>query len=372
MPSDQAQELGGGESARNPYVSHAYGFPSGYLMLRITRAGAAAVAADAARYAPEPDVLVPIQQLGRPGPQLPVLSEPPATASDDTFGWSADKQEIIRLQSLAARRRAEPARSAPTDGDGGQLDPLIARLASGDADQTTVHKVLSAVTNNPRLREAVSDFADAGQLASIIEHSRQMKGLLRLERTVRDPASTVAHLYGVLKDEPWVFGGRFVPQDTRYRVPGLKAVDLPILRPNDILHVVRLAPANIPDLAAGGRNSAALGVRVHEAVSESMNLLRSLDELRHRIFQELQIDTRRASVTIVIGSPEHLGDGSAVPGWSAIEEAIRVYNSHLSRIEVMTYEDLVRSARRMLRLAERIDTEGLPMEPDLPQFSTPN
>jgi hypothetical protein len=63
--------------------------------------------------------------------------------------------------------------------------------------------------------------------------------------------------------------------------------------------------------------------------------------------QNLDIDFRRAQGTVVIG---HF-DNSDVDGAARfqVQQAIRSYNAHLSRIQVITYSELLDSADRALR-----------------------
>ncbi|WP_179230601.1 hypothetical protein [Streptomyces sp. CS227] len=73
-----------------------------------------------------------------------------------------------------------------------------------------------------------------------------------------------------------------------------------------------------------------------------------LDENRERILEEFGVDTRRASAPVLIGHP------SSQPEVSEEEsnEALRMHTSHLNRIEVLTYKQLVDSAERALALGE--------------------
>jgi hypothetical protein len=85
-----------------------------------------------------------------------------------------------------------------------------------------------------------------------------------------------------------------------------------------------------------------------EAVGQAESYLRELDEARDHIFSRLHIDCRRASMTVVIGHRGHDRSGATS---REIDEAIRTYNSHLSRVRVTTYDDLIENAQRMLELA---------------------
>ena len=65
----------------------------------------------------------------------------------------------------------------------------------------------------------------------------------------------------------------------------------------------------------------------------------------------LSYGMRRVFATVIIGHPEHVTEvdrsGQRIDE-SVINDAIRTYNSHLSRVEVRTYKDLVDAAERSL------------------------
>jgi hypothetical protein len=76
------------------------------------------------------------------------------------------------------------------------------------------------------------------------------------------------------------------------------------------------------------------------------NYLRDFDEQRSRILDQYGLDVRRAGGTVVIGHPQF------DPSFSEreVNETLRTYASQLSRIDVITYKQLIDSARRSLQL----------------------
>jgi hypothetical protein len=127
----------------------------------------------------------------------------------------------------------------------------------------------------------------------------------------------------------------------------LEQLDTPLLRPDGSLHIVELKQANIPRLLITDHGKPILGTEIHIAVEQAMNYLRAFDEQRAEILASLKIDTRRASVTIVIGHVNFIDEKYTEKD---LREALRTYNSHLSRIEVITYDELIDGARRTLAL----------------------
>lgn len=91
-----------------------------------------------------------------------------------------------------------------------------------------------------------------------------------------------------------------------------------------------------------------VGPPVHEAVSQSANYLRSTDENVPAIQYNFGIDARRISATVVIG---HIDYNTEEMTETAFYQTIRTYNSHLSRIEVITYDQPISSALNALEMA---------------------
>jgi hypothetical protein len=92
---------------------------------------------------------------------------------------------------------------------------------------------------------------------------------------------------------------------------------------------------------------------VHEATSQCLNYLRALDEqglgLQGTYHNEfgMDIDFRRARGTVIIGNLDP-GEESSIAPFQVVQ-TIRSYNAHLSRIQVVTYSELLDSAERALQ-----------------------
>ena len=80
--------------------------------------------------------------------------------------------------------------------------------------------------------------------------------------------------------------------------------------------------------------------------------MRSTDENVPGIQYNFGIDARRVSATVVIG---HIDYNDEEMTEEAFYQTLRTYNSHLSRIDVMTYDQLVSSALSALEMAGASD-----------------
>ncbi|MFF7258827.1 Shedu anti-phage system protein SduA domain-containing protein [Streptomyces sp. NPDC008159] len=178
------------------------------------------------------------------------------------------------------------------------------------------------------------------------ELRRRAAGLDELRTVVEDPNASERELQRALEGQHWIFGGRFVGEAAHRRlVPG-DEVDIPLIRGDGALHIVELKRAMglKHPLVVRHRDAWVPGAEVHKAVGQAVNYLVGLEEDRLRIREEFGIETRRAGALVLVGHPALHPE---VPE-EEITEALRTFNAHMSRVEVLTYKELLDNARRSL------------------------
>lgn len=233
--------------------------------------------------------------------------------------------------------------------------PLAAALSAGVINAAGVAALIRSLTSVPGVTEALAEADLTDVFTSAVERRRQSAGVDALRAAVEDPSSSEQRLQEILQEHWWMFGSRYVGMTARRKITLLDQFDIPLVRADGALHVVELKKACVPKLLVEHRSHNALGPEVHLAVSQAQNYLAALDRQETVIRAELGLDCRRAFATVVIGHPEHADRGTH----EEISEAIRIYNSHLSRIEVLTYEDLVSGAERALEIDRANATDDL-------------
>lgn len=265
------------------------------------------------------------------------------------FRWSCDDDEIKRLSALLTTEL--PAAGTYTLVDEASTAAAIARLAAGDAEEAADAVVQLLTSPSVRNALAVSGAAVAG--AALVTAQRQRAALDRLRAAVLHPATTEHGLQKVLTGEWWLFGGRFLGEHQRRQFTSLDQLDIPLLRADGSLHIVELKRANIPKLIIPHRNHLVPGEDVHLAVGQAMNYLRALDEQAAQIRQDIGVDVRRATATVVVGHPDHCSFGDD----EEVAQTLRTYNSHLARIEVVSYAELLAGAVAALAAGENNVTQ---------------
>jgi hypothetical protein len=217
------------------------------------------------------------------------------------------------------------------------------------ADIEGVRRLARAAERDPEIAQSLAQIDEAQALAAIVQHARRREDIAVLRRIVEDPRSKESDLQQALEAMLWVFGGEFLSARARRSLTTQDQLDLSLIRPDGSLHGVELKLANIPKLVKKHRNHFIVDSPVNEAVGQAGNYLRSLDEQYAHIRLELGIDCRRTSMTVVIGCARFC---EATTEARVIAETIRTYNSHLSRIRVVTYDDLLASAEQSLTLVD--------------------
>lgn len=232
--------------------------------------------------------------------------------------------------------------------------PLIGMamlLEQGYVDEAGMQQLTGVIASTPEIVEALAET----NLTALMELQRHEQGLARLRQVVENASSTEPDIQRVLREEWWVFGGRYIAPANRRGITLLDQFDIPLIRSDGSLHIVEIKQANLPHLIERHRNHLIVGSDVHRATSQTINYLRSLDEQRSIISTELGFDCRRSFATVVLGHPMFTSEYTD----EEVSETIRTYNSHLARIEVITYQDLINGATQALALERRVETDGV-------------
>jgi hypothetical protein len=296
--------------------------------------------------------------------------------ADTISHWTFDPREADRLIAFLRAESlplidepAEPAGAgapAPPDAPAG---PDL-RVVSADSPEGTlldlvaggaidIDSLVGTLTQRSDVGAVVTALAatDEGLSAAegaVISQRREL--IARLRQMAADPRTTESDFQRVMGDTYWLFGGRYVGiADCRSLVP-LDQHDIPLLSADGTLHIVELKGPNIPSLVRKHRNHWIVGADVHEAACQAMNYLRTLDETGaalttiHANEFRVSYDMRRTFATVVIGHPAHVSNAGADK--QIIEQTIRSYNAHLTRVEVITYASLLDAAERALEFED--------------------
>jgi hypothetical protein len=229
----------------------------------------------------------------------------------------------------------------------------LERVLRNRIDVEDMEEEVRRLAMSPKAIEALAADTDGQILLRAVELKQRAAGLSALRRVIEDPWATEHQLQQALIGQHWIFGGEYIRDDASYRrlVQG-DEYDIPLVRFDGALHIVELKLAmglNKP-LVKKHRGSWAATAPINDAVSQAVSYLVGLDEHRLIIRDTIGIETRRASATVLIGHPNVQLE---VPE-EVIHETIRTLNTHLVRVEVLTYKELTDNAERSLGDASRV------------------
>lgn len=187
--------------------------------------------------------------------------------------------------------------------------------------------------------------------SAVIEGRRRVLAELRALATAPDVNETA--MQAILQDNYWIFGGQYVAVSPRRDLVPMQQHDILLVGADRSLTIIELKGPRDPLFARPRENHLTVSAAVNDAVGQCMNYLRSMDEfslsLTTRSSNELGLDFdfRTAEAVVVIGHQDRPGRAAATR--AQMDQVLRMYNSHLSRIRVKTYADLIDAAERALQ-----------------------
>ena len=228
----------------------------------------------------------------------------------------------------------------------GSAQQAAEESADTEDGRRSLKRLLGIVQRAPQALDALGCLDDAQALAALLQLAQRRAGLAELRRVAEDPHAPERDLQRVLQGQFWIFGGQVAGEAARRRlVPG-DEVDIPLIRGDGTLQIVEIkrSMALRGSLVKRHRSGWVPSAQVHDAVGQALNYLVHLDEHRLRIREQFGLETRRARALVLIGHP------AAQPGIpeGTINDVLRTVNTHLGRIEVLTYKELLDNAERSL------------------------
>ncbi|MFD0393868.1 Shedu anti-phage system protein SduA domain-containing protein [Streptomyces nogalater] len=175
----------------------------------------------------------------------------------------------------------------------------IGHALEGDA---SLPVVLSAVTQTDRGLSEVE--------SAVLR--RRRRTVQQLQQLAETPGTTETDLQRAIGDKYWLFGGRYIGVAPRRKFTFLDEYDIPLLCSDGSMHIVELKGPRISSLVTHHREHYIVGKDVHEAVSQTVNYLRAMDDQRTALQTELEeelgfeVDLRRVRSSVVIGHPAHV------------------------------------------------------------------
>ncbi len=272
---------------------------------------------------------------------------------DDVRRWYCENEEIERLLAFLDSDVESSGRYVVVD-TASPIAALVKLAESKNVDAASIAGVLASREDIGKVVEALAGTAKGRMAAQSAVLSQRRELVAELKAMAIDPSVTETDLQHQMGNSYWLFGGRYVGVADRRNLAPLDQHDIPLITADGTLHIVELKGPCKPNLIHRYRNHYIVGTEVHEATSQAINYIRSLDGLGaslstiYRNEFDLDYDFQRVFATVVIGHPAHIKQADR----HAVGQTIRSYNAHLARVQVITYSELFDAAERALNFED--------------------
>lgn len=265
--------------------------------------------------------------------------------------WVIENEEIERLLAFLNDDVDQAGRYRVVDTTSPSVE-LLDLLKDRPDDLFALIEALSEGANAEVIGAALAA-SDAGLTsaeAAVVAHRRNL--LERAAAVAATSDATETDMQRLMGDAWWMFGGRYIGVVPRRQLFQLDEHDVSLVCSDGSLHIVELKGPVVPLLIKKHRNHWIVGSDVHEATMQATNYIRTADELgasaERNLREELGIDVdlRRVFATVVIGHRDHVS-AEDMPD-EQFDVALRTYNAALTRVQVITYDQLFDAAARSL------------------------
>jgi len=281
------------------------------------------------------------------------------------YRWHCVREEIDRLrvflESYGEVSTAGAHAVVPVSVAGGvDMETVVDFLLTHDVDASDIARIIEGVLVHRDEFSSLPQVDEEDQsrtLSAALRVAHRSHALRRLQELIEDEA-TEPEFQSLLDRNWWLFGGQYVGKVQRRRWTERDTLDMLLQTADGYFDVIELKRSTAR-LSKVDHGVVIVSSEVNDAVNQAANYIAGIELRRPSLLAEYDIDFYKLKAKVIIG---YVGRGNAEN--EAERKAIRTYNSHLHRIEVVTYDELVRIGEHIVS-ADR--NEGGASAPDDPQ-----
>lgn len=260
----------------------------------------------------------------------------------DQFKDETGELHLIRGEDYAKLEAL--LKALPNLADSDKLRLVKSVLAQVDGAESTIREFAAAFEGSSE--QTLKHIAAASRLV------QYKSALVELKQLVSDPRTAEGQFQRHLERNPWLFGSEYSEVLSRRTWTRDDQLDYMLRRTADnYLEIVEIKTAFTDSLFVydSARDLHYPSAKLSPVIGQVMRYIEEVDRNRDSILAKDEVDTLKIRARAIIGR-----DHTAVE-----QRALRNLNSHLHRIEVITFDQLVRIGERAMLMFEGPDNKVL-------------
>ena len=256
--------------------------------------------------------------------------------------WSCENDEIDQLRIFLNNFE-----DADTPGDhvvvknpDESFAQLLDTLGDQKLDTAQLMGLISALADRAKELRQLPQLGETDNLrmvAAALRVAHRTNALTKLHELIRDE-SVEQGFQELLEANWWMLGGQYISMIPRRDWTVEDSLDILLQTADRYFEIIELKRSNASILVQDHGNSVVSG-EVNRAVNQAAHYISEIEADRGNLLRKYKVDLYKLKAKVLIG---YLPDDD--PDEEAKREALRMYNSHLSRIQVITYDELGRIA----------------------------
>ncbi len=252
------------------------------------------------------------------------------------------------LQKLMMFIKAQPVLSRYYKAKLSVLDSKEAELIDGTSreDFEFIQKVLMTFNSPDKkslLVRAKKD--DVNNLYAAVKQAKSKKALLELKNLMKIEVHE-SQLHDWIKNNPWIFGIEYLRFLDSSKIGIHADSDFIVESLDGYANLIELKKSVFKLFKYDSSHDSYYGsTELSQVLGQAIKYLKVMEESRHLLKDADDIDVLKPRIKIVIGKSSEMG--------SKEKEALRLLNDTLHNIEIMTYDEILKRAEKLIAYYEK-------------------
>lgn len=275
--------------------------------------------------------------------------------------WSCEDDEIEQLRVFldnydqAATPGEHTVIKGPPDPS---FEKLLAVIAGDEFDTPQLLGLISALADRSKDLRNLPELGEEDNfrmVAAALRAAHRTNALGKLRQLI-DQDALEADYQELLEGNWWMLGGQYVAMIPKREWTVEDALDILLQTADRYFEIIELKRSNA-SVFIRDHDNWIVSAEVNKAVNQAAHYISEIEADRGNLIRKYGIDLYKLKAKVIIGHIDEDEEDEA-----AKRESLRMYNSHLHRIKVITYDELARIADNVVHANLGESGQGEPLE----------